>query len=358
MFRTILETIFHLFPVSVEAALYKVGNPAGQSPVIITGNYELTVRRVAKVINGLDCWLLICDSRGINVWCSTLSGHFSGESIIDAIKLTNLSEFVSHKRIILPQLCAAGVNLDEIRKETGFRAVFGPVYIKDIKDFIKKRSDEAAIRQVKFDIKQRFEMAVGSPIILVTLLVFIYLFIGISKLLFIVPTIYLFAVIQSIIYPIRPIKRAVFWGGLYAICVAGLLIVAKSIIPAITTGDIMAVGLGMFYLSNEYEGWSPLTKYNFKAMYKGAAIPEIRVDTELCTGCRLCFQVCPKGVFSIESGKAKVVKREECIKCTACYTRCPTEAISHSFDNREPAECGCAYCRAADSLKDQKPENL
>lgn len=358
LLRTALETIFRLFPVPVPVALYKVGNPNEKSHVIVTGNYELTVRRVAKAIQGSDCWLLVCDSRGINVWCSTLSGHFSGKSIIQAIKLTNLAKYVSRKRIILPQLCAAGVDLEAIIKETGFRAVFGPVYIERINDFINRRADEAEIRKVKFEFKQRIEMAIGSPIILMALLSFIYLFTGISKLLFIIPLIYFFAGVHAAIYPSRPFKRAVYWAAAYSICVTVILIIVENIIPAITTGTIITIGIGIFYLINEFEGWSPLTKYNFKAMYKGPTIPEIEVDAELCTGCRLCFQVCPKGVFSIESMKAIVVKREECINCTACYTRCPTGAIVHSFDNREGAECGCAYCRAADGINVQKTENL
>lgn len=350
--RTILETIFRLFPAPVPVALYKVGKPDENSPVIITGNYDLTVRRVAKVIQNLNCRLLICDSRGINVWCSALSGHFSEKSIIQAVKLTHLSEYISHKRLILPQLCAAGVDLEKIREETGFRAVFGPVYIEHIKEFLNSRHSEARIRKVEFDLMQRLEMAVGSPIILVILIVFIYLFIDISKLSFILPAVYFFAVAQAIIYPFRLFKRTVYWALVYSICVTTVLIIVKNIIPGIATGDIITIGIGIFYLVNEFEGWSPLLKYNLKSMYKSPAVPEIRVDTALCNGCRLCFQVCPKSVFSIENGKAMVVNKAECINCTACYKRCPPEAIVHSFDNREKAECGCVYCRVADSINE------
>ncbi|NOZ60360.1 MAG: 4Fe-4S dicluster domain-containing protein [Calditrichaeota bacterium] len=354
-FRTVLETIFRLFPLPEPVALYKVGNPDEKSAVVVTGNYELTVRRVANALQGLDCWLLICDSRGINVWCSSLSGHFSEKNIIHATKLTHLSEYVSHKRLVLPQLCAANVDIQEIKQKTGFLAVFGPVYIEHIKDFLNRSSDESTIRRVKFDLQQRVEMAISSPIILTTVLTFIYLFIDISKLLFIIPVVYFLAVVQAIIYPHRPIKQIPLWSFLYsfgiAVMITGLLILTRPFSFGWSIGIVVTIGVGMFYLTNEFEGWSPLVKYNLKSIYKGVDAPEITVNEEFCIGCRLCFQVCPKGVFTIENGKAKVLDRKECIKCSACYKRCPTEAIDHSSDKREKEKCACAYCRIQDSLK-------
>ena len=208
--KTILETIFRLFPTPEPVVLYRVGNPGDKSPVIVTGNYELTVRRVAKSLQGLDCWLLICDSRGINVWCSSLSGHFSEKNITHAIELTHLSKYVSHKKIILPQLCAPGVDIKSIKQKTGFTPVFGPVYIEYIHEFLNAK-DNPNLRKVKFEIWQRIEMAIASPIILVGSLTFIYLFIDLSKLLFLIPIIYFIAVVHGIIYPHIPIKQIPLW---------------------------------------------------------------------------------------------------------------------------------------------------
>ena len=219
-FRTILETVFRLFPFPEPVALYKVGNPNSNSPVMVTGNYELTVRRVSKAIQGLDCWLLVCDSRGINIWCSSLSGHFSEKDIISAIGLTELSKHVSHRQIIIPQLCASGINIKSIRKETGFKPVFGPVYIENIEDYLNSgNKEDSDLRKVKFDFKERIEMAVGSPIILTAVLVLIFLFISLSKLLFIVPVIYIAVVVQAVIYPYRQIKRIQSWSIAYSLII-------------------------------------------------------------------------------------------------------------------------------------------
>jgi len=335
--RIVLETVFRLFPLPEAVALYEIGNPDYESPVIVTGNYELTVRRVAGALNGLDCRLLICNSRGVNVWCSTLSGHFSQKSIIRAIELTNLFKYISHKKIILPQLSAAGMDVQIIKKETGATAIFGPAYIEDIRDFLNRSGKESELRRVRFDIRQRIEMALGSPLILTALLLLVFLFIDLSKLLFIIPLLYLFILAHAVIYPYRPVRSIRLWSYLYALSAAAivgglslstrLFTLSWSIASAITTG------VGILYLIHEFEGWSPMIKYNLQSIYKAAPLPEIAVNRELCTGCRLCTQICPKGVFSISDGKSEAVNRRECISCSACYTRCPAEAIAHSSDS-------------------------
>jgi len=335
--RMALETIFRLFPLPEPVALYDMGNPDYKSPVIVTGNYELTVRRVAGALNGLDCRLLICDSRGVNVWCSTLSGHFSQKSIIRAIELTNLFKYISHKNLILPQLSAAGMDVQLIKEITGATVIFGPVYIEDIKDFLNKSRKESELRRVSFDVRQRIEMALGSPLILVTLLVLVFLFIDLSKLPFILALLYFFILIHAIIYPYRPVRNIRLWSYLYALSAAAIIGGLSLLNPFLTgswpIGSAITTGIGILYLIHEFEGWSPLVKYNLRSIYKAALIPEITVTRALCAGCRLCIQVCPKGVFTITGGKSEAVKPKKCITCSACYKRCPVKAIVHSSES-------------------------
>jgi len=60
---------------------------------------------------------------------------------------------------------------------------------------------------------------------------------------------------------------------------------------------------------------------------------EIHVDSELCTGCGECLEVCPKGprIWALEKGSGKKVARAidagSCLYCTLCVTRCPVNAI-------------------------------
>ena len=332
--RMVLETLFRLFPLPEAVALYEVGNPDHKSPVIVTGNYELTVRRVARALRGLDCRLLICDSRGVNVWCSTLSGHFSQKSVIRAVELTNLFKYISHKKLILPQLSAAGMDVQMIKEKTGATVLFGPVYIEDIKDFLNKSGKESELRGVRFDIRQRIEMALGSPLILAALLCLVFFFIDLSKLPFILALLYLFILVHGIIYPYRPVKDIRIWSYLYALSAAavagGLSLITPFFTGSWSIGSALTTGIGILYLIHEFEGWSPMVKYNLQSIYKAALIPEITVNRELCTGCGACIRVCPKGVFTITDGKSEVVNPKECITCSACYARCPAKAIVHS----------------------------
>ena len=49
------------------------------------------------------------------------------------------------------------------------------------------------------------------------------------------------------------------------------------------------------------------------------------VDSEKCTGCGICVDVCP--VNAIEVNEQAVVNDEACTGCAACVSECPNEAI-------------------------------
>ncbi len=54
----------------------------------------------------------------------------------------------------------------------------------------------------------------------------------------------------------------------------------------------------------------------------------LALDREKCTGCGMCLQVCPQGVFALEEKKARIVDRDACMECGACAGNCPDEAIT------------------------------
>ena len=120
----------------VEPGLYAVGNPDGDSHVLVSANYKLTFDTLRKNLSGLDCWLLILDTKGINVWCAAGKGTFGTCELINRIEETELSKVVAHRKLILPQLGAPGVSAHEVAKHTGFSIIYGPVRASDIKAFI------------------------------------------------------------------------------------------------------------------------------------------------------------------------------------------------------------------------------
>jgi len=140
----------------ISPGLYGVGNPDQDSPVLVTANYKLTFDSLRRELTNLDSWLLVLDTRGINVWCAAGKELFSTREVVERVKQTRLNEVVNHNRLILPQLGATGVSAHQVKKASGFEVIWGPVRAKDIQRFIasNNRTDNA-MRQVTFSIWER-----------------------------------------------------------------------------------------------------------------------------------------------------------------------------------------------------------
>ena len=143
----------------IEPELYAVGNPGEGSPVFVTANFKLTFDHVRRALYGMDAWLLILDTKGINVWCAAGKGTFSTRELIRQITRVGLDKIVSHHKVIVPQLGAVGVSAHEVKKETGFSVVYGPVRAEDIPAFMKagmKATPE--MRAVRFSTWDRMKL--------------------------------------------------------------------------------------------------------------------------------------------------------------------------------------------------------
>ena len=68
-------------------------------------------------------------------------------------------------------------------------------------------------------------------------------------------------------------------------------------------------------------------------------------DSEKCTGCGRCIEVCPHAVFVMEGKKAALTDRDLCMECGACLRNCPFGAISV-----RPG-VGCAYALMMSQLR-------
>ncbi|OQY25162.1 MAG: hypothetical protein B6I34_02705 [Anaerolineaceae bacterium 4572_32.1] len=146
---------------SITPGLYAIGQPNADAPLLVTGNYDLTVRRLLRDTQEIDAYLLVVNSAGINVWCASGGGHFTADKIIAALRTSQVEQIVNHRQLVLPQLCATGVDGNRIASETGWKVRWGPVYSQDIPAYLETEQHKGdSIRWVRFPLHTRLEMAV------------------------------------------------------------------------------------------------------------------------------------------------------------------------------------------------------
>jgi hypothetical protein len=140
----------------VRPGLYAVGKPDSGSAVLVTANYKLTFDAVRRELGGLDAWLLVLDTKGVNVWCAAGKGTFGTDELVERIAATDLGRHVRHRALVLPQLGATGVSAHEIKERTGWRVIWGPVLARDIRAFLAAGlKKDAKMRSVSFGLRER-----------------------------------------------------------------------------------------------------------------------------------------------------------------------------------------------------------
>jgi NAD-dependent dihydropyrimidine dehydrogenase PreA subunit len=356
LLKTVIQTIFRLFPFPTRTGLRVIGHPGPDAPVFVTCNFDLTVRRVIKELQGLDCYLLVAPSKGINVWCAAGGGMFNAHSVTSVLKTSRIAEKVNHRTLILPQLSAPGIDVARVRKETGWRCRFGPVYARDIPAYVAanfKKTDE--MRRARFDLGDRLEMAVmwagmlsffvGIPVAVVSLKTLP----GVLALLWSF-TLFLFAFYEPVMRfvpgPVSLVKTLVLGlVGVVGLAVYGLAMSDWSV------GSIVGWSLGVLavavVLGFDLDGTSPLRAGSTvtywsqkwpgilniwaKIGYEIEPFFTLQVDADRCRGCVTCVEVCPKNVFELYrlngGQKSRLARMDECEQCTACVKQCPEGAI-------------------------------
>jgi hypothetical protein len=139
----------------VEPGLYALGSPSADSPVFVTANYTLGFDALRSALAGLSGYILVLDTKGINVWCAAGKGTFGTEELIHRIEATGLLEVVTHRVLILPQLGAPGVAAHEVKRRSGFRVEYGPVRAVDLPEYLKTHKTTPEMREVVFPLLDR-----------------------------------------------------------------------------------------------------------------------------------------------------------------------------------------------------------
>ena len=290
----------------------------------MTGNYDLTVRRVLRALRGHDAWVVVAPCQGINVWCAAAGGHLSTHQVVTALKTSGVEERVSHHRAILPQLAATGVIAREVSRRCGWRVRFGPVYAQDLPRYLALGKRTEDMRQVRFGTRERLEMAAAwaVPTLLVVGPAAALLRPGWSlplSALCVALALAVFLIYDRVPEP----RRWLFGGGAAAVALAAVALAGGGVGALLAAGVASAVLTGV--LTYDYSGSTPIEG--------GSHFEErrwhITLDLERCRGVYSCVEVCPEAVFEKREDvrKTELAHDERCIRCGACVVQCPMDAL-------------------------------
>ncbi len=141
---------------TVDPGLYALSNPDSNSPVLVTANYKMSFDYLRRELSNRNAWILVLDTKGINVWCAAGKGTFGTEELIKRIEASGLKNIVSHRKLILPQLGAPGVAGHTVKKISGFKVYYGPVRAADLPAYLDSGwKTTPAMRTITFPLKDR-----------------------------------------------------------------------------------------------------------------------------------------------------------------------------------------------------------
>jgi len=346
IFVNILHTLLRVFPYPSKTGLIKIGNPDRNSLVFLTCNYQLTLERVKRALRGIDCYLLVANSRGVNVWCAATGGLLTSHDVVSVLKTSGIEELVDHRKVVLPQLAATGVEEKTLWRKTGWKVLWGPVYAKDIPAFMKNKLIKTTeMRMVGFPWTERIEMAVAwaFPISVVSALIAFAFWRG--AILHIILMVWGLSFLMFISFPLysRWLSSVdgeriglIFFdfgrGGiqliLWSAFLAGLA-VYLNLTGDFSWGFILRWGFVSFVailiLSLDLTGSTPI----YKSGLHEDRLLEVVLDQDKCKGAGFCEQVCPKNCFIVDKVRhiATMPRAHECVQCGACIVQCPFDAL-------------------------------
>ena len=164
----------------IDPGLYALGNPDPSSSVLVTANYKLTFDRLRQALPNRSFWILVLDTKGINVWCAAGKGTFGTQELVERIRVSGLEKVVDHRELILPQLGGPGVAAHLVKKLSGFKVIYGPILAKDLPAFME--AGKKATPEMRRKAFNAWERAVLIPIELVHVL---------KPLVFLLPALFL-----------------------------------------------------------------------------------------------------------------------------------------------------------------------
>ncbi len=144
---------------TVDPGLYALGRPDEKSPVLVTANYKMSFDKLRGALPGRNVWILVLDTKGINVWCAAGKGTFGTTEMLGRIESCGLARVVAHRELILPQLAGPGVAAHLVKKSSGFKVIYGPIRATDLPAFLDEGLKATPEMRLKtFTIRERIAL--------------------------------------------------------------------------------------------------------------------------------------------------------------------------------------------------------
>lgn len=339
------DRLLGMLPHRAPTGLVRVGKPGRTSPVLVTGNFTLTVRRLREALRGRDVWLLVANSKGINVWCASSGGHLTYHDIISVIRTSGIEEYIDHREVILPQLCATGVERRRIMEATGYATRWGPARLEDLPAFLDRGARVySSERFMRFPLWERMEMAAmwSVPMLIITLpILALVVSLATAAVAGAALALMVFALFGLLPWlQIQGRKRFLTFAGFVvaaAFLGSGMLFVLGAGTPAHVVDVAGTCLVAMAILSIDLAGTTPWYGSYINTFHNEAHIELIR---DRCTGSAECVQVCPRDVLKMNGRERRVEikKPDQCIQCGACIVQCPQDALRFRYDNGRVVE--------------------
>lgn len=267
------------YDYKVPSGVYAIGNPVMGAPMFVTCNYKLTVDLIRSSLDGYDCFLLILDTDGINVWCAAGKGSFSSRELIYQLHKYQVKKRLGVGSVYLPQLGASSMEPHLVRQYTGIKVHYGPVDGRDLPVFIDKGFKATKeMRTVTFDLKERMIL---TPLEMILYFKYAVVFMGFSLFLSLISFLLgnevsmallvssaqislsglvLSTIIFPLMLPIMPFKSFSYNGYLLGLILL-IPIFYKPLFPLISLNIAMAIGMMvmMGYITFNFTGTTPFT---------------------------------------------------------------------------------------------------
>ncbi len=338
------DTLLRMLPHSTTVGLVRIGDPGRDAPVLLTGNFTLTVRRLKQVLAGRHAWLLCANSKGMNVWCASGGGHLTHHDVISVIRTTGIEGLVAHRQLILPQLCATGVERRRVSEVTGWTTRWGPARLEDLPAFLDQGHVRKNQRFMRFPLWERIEMAAmwSFPMLVIGVVLASWLWTSAIALA-------LAATIVGVVgglFALLPWLRVtgnVRWltFALFAAIGAVLGAVVLWALGGMAGTQLwILVGAGVIsamVLSVDLAGTTPWFGSTINTWHNDA---QIELVDSACTGSADCVQVCPSDVLKMNGTRRKVelARPKHCIQCGACIVQCPEDALRFRYPDGSVVE--------------------